>query len=149
MDAYINFAWRDASSLVWMTKERYGTDGLLDWYEDIDQDAHEEYEERASEDICRILKATESRRRSILSRIEGKDQHGMSWAILTSLYSIMALERAGSGSLRRMDPGSSYRKTCAACYMRERSDPFHRVVLRFPHLAFNTAGEYLDITSAQ
>ena len=91
MDAYINFAWRDASSLVWMTKERYGTEGLLDWYEDIDQDSHEEYEERATDDICRILKATEGRRPSILDRIEGRGRHGRSEAILTTLYSIMAL----------------------------------------------------------
>lgn len=149
MDAYVNFAWRDASSLVWMTKERYGTEGLLDWYEGIDQDAHEEYEERAADDICRILKATEGGRPSLLERIERKGEHGTSWAILTSLYSIMALERAASGSLRRMEPGSSYRKTCAACYLLEKNDPRHRVVLRFPHMAFNTAGEYLDIEAGQ
>ena len=132
-----------------MTKERYGTEGLLDWYEGINQDAHEEYEERAANDICQILKTTEGGRPSLLERIERKGEHGTSWAILTSLYSIMALERAALGSLRRMEPGSSYRKTCAACYLREKNDPLHQVVLRFPHMAFNTAGEYLDIEAGQ
>lgn len=134
MGSYSLFAWRDAMELARLLEQTFQPRDAYQFYEELSQDQLRALESELRSDIYDLIAATESKRPSLLRRIEKKASEKKS--LLALLFAIMAQVRT-KDEIFRLRPGGSNRGTCAQCYALEEGRRHSKVVYEFPFEVFD------------